>query len=192
MFTSDDPGIGKYLESGERVLWTGRPRDGIRLRKQDVFMIPFSLLWGGFAIFWEVSVLTIQNKKHDPTAAIFPLFGIPFVCVGLYIIFGRFLVDARVRARTSYAVTTDRIIIVSGLFSQQVKSLQLRTLTDVSFTQSSDGSGTITFGAAPYGNFMNFPGGSWPGRGAAAPSFDMIERVQDAYAKIRSAQKAAT
>jgi Bacterial PH domain len=191
MSTIEDPSLGKYLEPGERILWAGRPRGGLRLRRQDIFLIPFSLIWGGFAIFWEIGVLHTTANRHNPMAIVFPLFGIPFVCVGLYVIFGRFLVDARGRARTYYAVTSDRILIVSGIFSQQVKSLQLRTLTDVSFTQSSDGSGTITFGTTGFGNLMSIPGGSWPGARSLVPSFDMIDGVQEAYAVIRGAQKAA-
>jgi hypothetical protein len=183
--------VNQYLESGEKLLWSGRPRGGLRLRKQDAFMIPFSLLWGGFAIFWEITASAASSKSHSPVGAVFPLFGLPFVAVGLYIIFGRFFVDARVRAKTFYGVTNERIIILSGLFSQQVKSLQLRTLSDVSFTQSSDGSGTITFGPTSFGSFMNNPGGSWPGARSAVPAFEMIENVKEAYDAIRRAQKAS-
>jgi len=75
----------------------------------------------------------------------FKLWGIPFVLVGLYIVVGRFFVDARTRGRTFYGVTSERIIIISGVFSRQTKSLQLRTLSDISLTERADGSGTITF-----------------------------------------------
>jgi hypothetical protein len=155
-----------------------------------MIMIPFSLLWGGFAIFWEFMASTTAAKSKPGAAAFFPIFGLPFVLVGLYIIFGRFFVDARARAKTFYAVTSDRIIILSGLFSRQVKSLQLRTLSDVSFTQKSDGSGTITFGPTSFSTFLNNPGSSWPSARSAVPAFEMIDRVREVYDTIRRAQKA--
>ena len=154
-------------------------------------MIPFSLLWGGFAIFWEYIAVTGTSKVHNATATVFPLFGLPFVVIAVYIIFGRFFVDAYARSKTTYAVTSDRIIILSGLFTQQVKSLQLRSLTDVSFTQGSDGSGTITFGPTTFAGMMGNPGGGWPSLRSAVPAFDMIEGVREVYDVIRKAQKAA-
>jgi hypothetical protein len=154
-------------------------------------MIPFSLLWGGFAFFWEFSVLRVSHKADNPTAEIFPLFGVPFVLVGLYVIFGRFIFDAYARSRTRYGVSSDRIIILSGVFTQQTKSLQLRTLSDVSLTEGNNGVGTITFGPSGFNGGL-FQGGSWPNsRGAASPAFDMIEGAKEVYDLIRSAQKKA-
>jgi hypothetical protein len=181
----DDPEtqISSLLDSGETLLWSGQPRGGIRFRAQDVFIIPFSILWCGFAIFWETMVVT-----HG-APFFFALWGIPFVLIGLYIVFGRFFADAYTRSRTFYGVTSERIIISGGLFSRQLKSLSLRTLTDVSLIQKADGSGTITFGNT---NVMNsfFPAGSWPGAGRyAPPSFDMIENAKSVYDIIRQAQK---
>lgn len=147
--------IERELNADERIVWNGQLRRGIRLRSSDAFVIPFSLLWCGFAIFWEVSVVT----KGAPF--FFMLWGIPFILVGLYIVFGRFVVDARLRDRTFYGVTSERVIIVSGLFSRQTKSLQLRTLSDISLTERADGSGTITFGPV-HPMARRLPAG-WPG-----------------------------
>jgi hypothetical protein len=49
--------VQRELRSDEQLIWSGRPGRGLRLRSSDALMIPFSLLWGGFAIFWEYSVL---------------------------------------------------------------------------------------------------------------------------------------
>jgi len=176
--------IERELSSGERLLWSGQPRQGLRLSSSDAFLIPFSLLWCGFAIFWEASVVT----KGAPF--FFKLWGIPFVLVGLYIVFGRFFVDARTRGRTFYSVTSERIIIVSGLLSRQTKSLQLRTLSDISLTERSDRSGSITFGPQ-HPMAQRLPSG-WPGAGRyAAPAFDMIERAKEIYDLIRETQRTA-
>ena len=170
------------LDRGERQLWAGVPRQGIIFRGADVFMIPFSLIWGGFAIFWETSVL----KTGDP--GVFALFGIPFVLAALYITVGRFFVDARRRARTTYAVTSDRVIINSGIFSPTTKSLNVRTISDVTLQEKSSGNGTITFGATnPLAAF--YAGTSWPGV-PQTPSFEMIPDARRVYDIIRDAQMA--
>ena len=182
--------LSAQLDAGERLLWSGQPRGGIRLRGQDLFLIPFSLVWGGFAIFWETMAVTATSRTHSPVAAVFPLFGAPFVIVGIYLIFGRFFVDAWMRARTYYGVTNERVIIMRGLFSRQTKSLQLRTLTDVSLTERDDGSGRITFGPTFYRSGF-CPGGEWPAGRYTPPAFDQIERAKEVYDIIRSAQRAA-
>lgn len=184
MTTAPASEIQLELSSGERLLWNGQPRPGIRLRSSDAFVIPFSLLWCGFAIFWETSVIT----KGAPF--FFMLWGIPFVLVGLYFVFGRFLVDAQMRGGTFYGVTSERVIIVSGLFTRQIQSLQLRTLSAISLTQYGDGSGCITFGPQ-YPMAQRLPSG-WPGaRQYAAPAFDMIENPKAVYDLIREAQRTA-
>ena len=165
----------------ERVLWAGRPRQGVVFRSSDAFMIPFSLLWGGFAIFWE----TMAIMSGAPF--FFVLWGIPFVLVGLYMIFGRLVVDAMQRERTFYGVTDQRIIIVSGLTNRKVKSLNLRTLSDVSLSEKEDRSGSITFGTRHPMSWW-WGGMTWPGMPHAVPSFEMIADAKRVYEDIREAQ----
>ncbi|MDD5262037.1 MAG: PH domain-containing protein [Methylacidiphilales bacterium] len=182
MYNTANSEIARELSQSEKILWTGQPGQGFRLRSSDGFMIPFSLLWCGFAIFWESSVFSTGAPFF------FKLWGVPFVLVGLYIVFGRFIVDAKIRTRTFYGVTTDRVIIVSGLFSRQTKSLQLSGLNEISLAERQDGSGTITFGPqAPFS--QRLPAG-WPGSTQyIAPAFEMIERAKETYDLIRQTQK---
>lgn len=39
-----------YLAGGEYIIWQGRPEKGGLFTRQEMFMIPFSLVWCGFAI----------------------------------------------------------------------------------------------------------------------------------------------
>lgn len=175
--------IRRELEAGEQVVWSGRPRQGLVLRGSDAVAIPFSLLWCGFAIFWELGVVTSNAPVF------FILWGIPFVLVGLYMVIGRFFYDAHQRAHTFYAVTSERILIVSGMFSRRVKSLSLSTLTDVSLTESRSGEGEIAFG--PQNGFPSFLGSSgWPGaQQQQSPRFELLANAKSVYEKIRAAQR---
>jgi Bacterial PH domain len=169
------------LNRGEQQLWAGMPRQGVLLRPSDAFMIPFSFLWGGFAVFWELTVI----RSGGP--AFFALWGIPFIVVGLHITVGRFFLDARRRAHTSYAITSERVIISSGIFTPVTKSLDLRTLSDVTLQERPDGTGTITFGAQHPLAAM-YAGTYWPGM-PQTPSFEMIPDARRVYNLLREAQR---
>jgi hypothetical protein len=87
-----------WLRPGEHVYWRGQPDSKKIIGSGDLFLVPFSLLWGGFAIFWEI----------EATRAGFyfgSVFGLAFVCIGLYFIFGRFFYKRWSRNRTRYCIT---------------------------------------------------------------------------------------
>ncbi|WP_051748560.1 hypothetical protein [Nevskia soli] len=170
------------LGRGERLLWSGMPRQGLRFRQSDIFMVPFSLMWGGFAFFWEGAVTT----KGAPF--FFSLWGMPFVLIGIYIIVGRFFVDSYLRARTYYGVTDQRVIILGGLMNREVKSISLQGLNEMLLTERGDRSGTITFG--PTGPMAAaWAGTAWPGTSKKlSPAFDLVEEVRRVYNIIRDAQ----
>lgn len=184
--------IQKELDSKERLLWAGMPKQGTVFRGSDAFMIPFSLIWGGFAIFWEYTVLFTMPKgpnAPDGIGLVFPIFGIPFVVIGLYMIFGRFICDSKKRAKTFYGLTDQRAIIVSGMVSKNIKSLNLKTMTDVSLSEKSNGYGTIIFGQENQMISM-FVGGGFPGMGGSnTPRFELIEDAKQVYNQLREYQK---
>ena len=172
------------LDTGERIIWSGQPKQGLMLRASDAVMIPFTLLWGGFAIFWESTVLS------SGAPFFFRLWGIPFVLVGLYIIFGRFFFDSAQRSKTYYALTNERVIIISGVFTQNTKTLNIKKLPEINISTKSDGSGTITFGASHPMAWM-YSGSGFPntGRYNIAPSFEMINDAKIVYQHIKRLQK---
>jgi hypothetical protein len=171
-----------YLGPGETLLWSGQPEAGLKLRGSDAIVFPFSLVWAGFAMFWEFSVL----RTNAPL--FFRLWGIPFVLVGLSMVVGRFFVDAWMRARTIYGVTNQRILILSG-FSRSLTSLTLRTLPEVTVTERYDGSCTISFGSV----LSVSSGRGFRNQSRACPVFEFIPDVRSVSSVIHAAQiKAGT
>jgi len=65
------------LLPGESIVWSGEPVRHRLFRGEDAFLIPFSLFWGGFAIFWEASALRAAGSDAG-----FAVSGLPFVAVG--------------------------------------------------------------------------------------------------------------
>lgn len=175
MIFSESPELNDYLNRDERLIWAGQPKKGLIFRKSDLFFIPFSLLWCGFAVFW----MTQASKA----GGVFSLFGIPFVVAGLYFVFGRFIIDMKMREKTYYGLTENRIIIRSGIFTRSTNSINLKSLTNLEFTEKNDGSGTILLGPRnprdPYG----MSNGMTPGI-KSTPSLDQIQDVRTVYSLI--------
>lgn len=164
--------IAPYLRSDEELLWVDRARAGIVFRGMDAFLIPFSLLWGGFAIFWEVLAIGMGAP------AFFACFGMPFVLVGLYLIFGRFLWDMHVRKNTLYAITDHRLLILQR---GKLTTMALGRLADLTLTERADGSGRITIGKSPL---------SYETTGSKSTALEIDEDVRGVYRTIMEAQAA--
>ena len=171
----------RQLAPGEQVIWQGAPRQGLMLQRSDAWMIPFSLMWGGFALFWEWMAV-VSNAPW-----FFVLWGIPFVAIGLYLIVGRFFMDARRRSRTRYALTTERVLLAAG--QRRIRSLPLRHLPEMALDENGDGSGTITFGSvAGGGAALRVPPG-WPGALGGAARLEALADAGRVFQLIRDAQR---
>jgi hypothetical protein len=182
-------GVGITMSPGERVLWSGAPPRGLIPRASDLFFVPFSIVWASGAMI-AVFSMTRRPPAAGAPVPFFYLFALLFAVVAVYITVGRFMVDIWLRARTAYAVTDQRVIITSGLIGQSVKSLNLRTLTDVTLTERGDGAGTIAFGPAnPWGPMSG--GMRWPGM-PQQPMFERIPGARAVYEMIREAQTKAS
>ena len=171
------------LARGERIVWTGQPDPNRYLSRADIFLIPFSLLWGGFALYWEASVLGLTGGR--PAGAVFVVFGIPFVVLALYFMVGRFFYQAWVKRNTYYALTTRRALILRQLRGRSLDAIQLGAVPSIGMSARADGSGTVTFGPtnvfdAIYGN----TGLTFFRRGIYTPAFYDIPDAQTVAKKI--------
>lgn len=131
---------GRLLK-GEKIAWWGHPAQGLVFTSQDWFVLPFGLMFAGFAVFWEASVWSA------PQSPVFMrLWGIPFILIGLYMVAGRFFVDAWARRRITYAVTDKRILILREGRSPKFTAMTFDQMPSVNLTERKDGRGTIRFG----------------------------------------------
>jgi hypothetical protein len=128
------------LLNGERLLWTGRPKQGVLFTGADVFMVPFSLVWSGMV----VSFLFIAER--DGSDGMTTLVLTAFLCLGFYMLIGRFIVDAWVRQELRYAVTDRRLLIARPPPFSKFTSLKINQLPEVDLNERLNGQGTIRFG----------------------------------------------
>ncbi len=177
--------LQRYLLDDERILWTGHPDPRRLVGPSDVWLIPFSLLWGGFAIFWEVGVLGFMGNASGAPLGFFVLWGVPFVLVGQYFIWGRFIYKRWDRLRTVYAVTSRRVLVLRG---SSLQSMFLNALPALHQSARSDGSGTLEFGSAPYGfAYWANSGMEWFSRRAGPLAFYDIPDVVRVFRLIADA-----
>lgn len=174
-----------YLFTGERLLWSGQPKQGVALSGKDTFLIPFSLMWGGFAIFWNAMVWLApfdSNSGENPDW-FFKLWGLPFLVIGIYLIVGRFLHDAHIRKKLFYAVTDQRILVLRGSKST---SLDIRRLPRLELSEHRDGTGSLAFEMAnmPWGGMNGFSW--WLPAVSGATQFFRIQNPRKVYELIRN------
>ena len=141
------------LAPDEEVQWYAQPKASVLFDAQDIFLVPFSLVWGGFSLFWEGSV--IADLLHGKTKSgnggdlrEFAIFGVIFVLAGLYLMVGRFLGKRWLRRRTHYLITNKRAVSLVAVKTGRILSLDLGNLTEPSKSVRSDGSGTIRLARA--------------------------------------------
>jgi hypothetical protein len=143
-----DAELRKELATGERVVWSARP-DPKRMRV--VFWIwAFALPWTLFALVWEASTVAMMVAgvvKNDPNVSwlmlIFPIFGLPFIGVGLWMMNKPFvaLADAR---QTIHALTNRRLMSLTLRNGKSLKSVELTKLGPIVRKEKADGWGYLS------------------------------------------------
>jgi hypothetical protein len=169
----------KILQSGEQLLWWGRPARGIKFRTADLFAIPFGLFFLGFSLFWENAATSSVKSPSFMT-----IWGLPFIAVGLYMSFGRFIFEAWWRSRQTYGLTDRRLIVKRN---QRVSSSSLKSLPDLRLDTNSGGLSTINFGQPNNNNYRsNNISNLTPS--FSGTSFEFLENGNAVYDQILKAQ----
>ena len=170
----------------------------VGLRPYDLLITAFSAIWlmiavhitgtarsmgrgmipGGFRI--TSNPFTGRPMFMRPLS-IFDIVGFVFIAIGLYLLLGRFFVDARIRANTRYGLTDKRVLIVTGFSGNRFISIPLERIGELNVSRRADGSGTIRFGRTAY--LEDWHGSSlsdhrrYSYRRIEPPSFDLIDDV---------------
>src|SRR5262249_42158437 len=172
----------------ETLLWAGRPCRKVILHKEDIGLIPFSLLWGGFAIFWEY-MATGGFQRSDGPNWFFALWGVPFVAIGQYMIWGRFFYAWWKKGRVFYGVTNKRVIVLDRVWGRKVSIAYLDRIPRIEKECRSDGIGTLRFGYPPISvnkrkNFGSFD----PLPTSEVPTFVDVEQADAVYRIVAEAR----
>lgn len=109
------------------------PDSSAIFHSDDWTIVPFSLLWCGFTIFWEWQALGASRKTPNQNGSFMVLWGAAFVCIGLYFVAGRFVYDAWLKRHTYYAATNRRVVILQdGFFGKpRTKMTFLEAIPDI-------------------------------------------------------------
>lgn len=141
--------LGRELRTGERVVWQGRPIR--RLSLKSFGMYAFAIPWTAFALFWTaMASLGVGSAAEEDVGILvwaFPLFGVPFILIGLAMLAMPFA-PLFTGGRVLYAATNQRLIELSLWRSLNVKSVPARRIGMIDRSERRDGSGTLKIAIA--------------------------------------------
>ena len=168
--------IRSFFHDGEQILWLGKPCQSANVPTSP-FLVIFSIFWLGFAVFWTVTAASAGGA--------FGLFGIPFLCIGVYLVYTVTVGKKRKLERTVYAVTDRRAMIVyHGYNGSACTDYYFNHHNNVSLSQVKGSIGTICFEQAYDGYHYGGYGHRYRGRPIGyehKTSFIMIDNVHDVY-----------
>ncbi|MDD2325088.1 MAG: hypothetical protein PHW63_03625, partial [Alphaproteobacteria bacterium] len=174
-------------DGDERLLWTGQPIPA-RVMRAAMPIFFFAIPWTAFACFWEFMALAgvLGNFEKIPSgialvmAIVFPLFGLPFIVIGVWLLGKPFSIRKKA-GRTLFAITTRRALIFAQGAKQELRSFPLAGLDEkMTFTEEADGSGSLLFTRA---RSQEDGANSDP----FTRGFDYIPRIREAESALRRA-----
>ncbi len=140
--------VQSELQSGESLQWTGTAdpaRAAISALPAALFGVPFA----GFALFWITAAYrgshAISKSSNNPIGGVFsffPLFGLPFLFIGLGIVFAPLLAYFKAQ-KTAYAVTDKRVLVITGGRTRTIKSCTPADIVSVDHRERAGGTGDV-------------------------------------------------
>jgi len=139
--------LRRELIAGEHLLWRGQPRPNKLTRGFGIWI--FAVPWTAFALMWEAFAFlpwVTATKTPDVIqwsfGIVFPLFGLPFIAVGLWMLWTP--IHALRRAgRTAYALTERRLLRVVDAREITVASVLLHQIGPIDRREDAQGFGDL-------------------------------------------------
>ena len=139
--------LRRELLPGERLLWSASPSPH---KLRGAFLIwGFAIPWTAFALFWEaMALLPWMASSHTPSGItwsfgiIFPLFGLPFIGIGLSMLWMPFKAQ-RKAAKTIYGLTDRRVLRVSAGARRESASVLFSQMGPYDVTADAQGYGSL-------------------------------------------------
>jgi hypothetical protein len=187
--------LEKELAAGERLLWSGRPLEGVRLRRIDAFLIPFSLVWLGLAVFWGMRAWQAPPEEGSGTKWVLAVLSFLCLWIGWYAGVGRLVLEAGQRGRTAYGITNRRVLAITRGRSRKVRSLEHDRIADVQLRKKVDRSGTLRILSSDAETFANAGrSGGQPQRHRISHGLTLVHlpRVEEVYEVLLKARNGAS
>lgn len=163
------------LQSGERVLWQGRPRMlWYVVGPGEIFVLLFFAVW----VIGAGAALAAPTSPNAPPPWFF-LF--PVVFIVIFFVGPMWIGRLFEASRTRYTLT-DRRVVIDGW--RRRAELDLRTLQFLELQRPLAGPSSIYF--APRGPYEGWSTGWWGGRWT--PSFRAIDGADDVYRLLSDAR----
>jgi hypothetical protein len=129
--------VERELRAGEKTQWIGHPIPAKFAIKEGTPIFLFGIPWTAFVVFWE-------SMAIKSGSLFMPLWGVPFVVVGLYMLTSPLWEYLRAQ-RTIYVVSNQRLLILSGLLRRSRRSFAPPDIGSVEVDTDHDGVGSIFF-----------------------------------------------
>jgi hypothetical protein len=180
--------LQKELRRGERVLWSGKQLRRFNYAALGIWL--FAVPWTGFALFWiYMAAGGIGLSPSDDVGLIgwlFPMFGLPFVAIGLAMMAGPFVLYFS-SGNTIFAVTDQRLLSIYVGRKLRSESEDGERIGSLSRSEAQDGSGSLTIRLSDAGS---------AGKAKTRPQFkigvvDNVRVAEDAVRQLKDRAKRA-
>ena len=138
-----DLALKREMRTGERVVWQGRQI--ARVSGKGFGLYFFAIPWTAFALFWTAMASLGAREMQSETGFLswaFPLFGVPFILIGLAMLSAPFL-PLFDRGKVIFAVTNQRVLKIRLGRKLDIKSVPGRRIGQIERNENRDGSGRL-------------------------------------------------